>query len=476
MHHPRIKGLLLMAALLAAFAPAGWLAGCGGAMASRSRTRYVVAHGLLPRPEEIRVDEFLADYPESAPNPGPEAAGITIEGARAAWSAESSEPLLVVQTAVRGRDPDVRPPIALMFVVDRSGSMAEQDKMTYVRQALHRLIDQLDPRDVVGITAFDDQAQLVIAPTRVGEPQAIHQAIDTLVPRGATNLSEGLRVGYGSLANAPNGTMRRVVLLTDAIANVGETDLSAIAAQAARNDAEGIRLSAIGVGLDHEDAVLTEMARRGRGNHYFLDSPEEITRVFEHEVHGLLEDVADRVRLTFTPAPGVEVVRVEGAAASPGGGHWQSDLGRLGATQHRVVLWTLRGVHPDHRTPDVGTFTLDWVDMRNGEPRRLVRSDPVFLVADPAQGTVARNSAVAWMARDLRTVSELSHRGDHGAAQRRLDRVRAVIGAVAAARPHDAELRRDLDMLQGFARALARQTGEPVRTFRARVRVDVEGG
>lgn len=451
--------------------------GCGGAMASRSRTRYVVAHGAMPTPEEIRVEEFLADYPEAFADPGPDAAGLSLEGARAAWAAESSEPLLVVQAGVRGRDADVRPPLALMLVVDRSGSMNEQDKMTYVRQALHRLVGQLDPRDAVGITAFDDSAQLLLPPTPVAQAGTIHQAVDTLVPRGATNLSEGLRVGYDGLARyAPVGALRRVVLLTDAIANVGETDLGAIAAQAERSDAEGIRLSAIGVGLDHEDGVLAEMARRGHGNHHFLDSPQEIARVFEREVAGLLEDVADRVFLTFTPAPGVEIARIEGAAATDLEGHWRADLGRLGAGQHRVVLFTLRGVSPYDRGPSVGTFTLDYVDLRNGEAARRVEAGPVLLVTDATQGTVARNSAVAWMARDLREVSALSHSGDHQGAQLRLDRVRAVIGAVSAARPLDEELQRDLAMLTDFAHALARHTGEPVRTFRARVRVDATDG
>ena len=145
---PRLSSLLL---LLAAFA-----VGCGGvAMASRQRTRYAVEHGVLPRPSEIRVAEFLSDYPEELPNPGPRlAAGMTVEGARAAWGSEDSEPLLVVQTAIRGRDGDQRPPMAMMFVVDRSGSMAAEDKMTFVRQGLHTLVDRLDPRDSVGIVAL----------------------------------------------------------------------------------------------------------------------------------------------------------------------------------------------------------------------------------------------------------------------------------------------------------------------------------
>lgn len=471
---PKIHPLLPLLALLLAGLE---VAGCGGGMASRARTRYVVAHGELPRPEEIRVEEYLADYSEQLPDPGPTAVGLTVEGARAAWAAESSEPLLVVQTAVRGRDADVRPPMALMFVVDRSGSMNEQDKMTYVRDALHRLVSQLDPRDYVGITSFDDRAELLLPPTPATYGSAIHGAIDRLVPRGSTNLSEGLRQGYSALAQtAPEGTIRRVVLLTDANANVGQTDVESIASYASRGDAEGIHLSAIGVGLDHQDGVLTEMARVGHGNHYFLDSPEQIRRVFEQEVNGLLEDVAENVHLTFTPSPGVQIVRVEGADIENLGQHQRVALGRLGAGQHNVVLWTVRGVSPHDRQPSIGTFTLDYVDMRNGQAERQTSSGPVALVTDASQGTVARNSAVAWMARDLRTVCELSHAGRHRDAQLRLDRVRAVIGAVSAARPQDEELRRDLTMLTDFAHALSRQTGEPVRRFEARLRVSLEEG
>jgi Mg-chelatase subunit ChlD len=448
--------------------------GCGSALASRARTRYVARHGILPQPSEIRVAEFLSDYREDLPDPSPHAAGLTVEAARAAWADERPEPPFVVQTAIRGRNPDVRPPMALMVVVDRSGSMAEADKMTYVREGLHRLVDRLDPRDAVGLVAFDHRAELVLPVTPVAEGRALHRAIDTLAPGGATNLTAGLEAGYGALARwRQSGHLRRVVLLTDAVANVGETDLSRIADWAARGDEAGIRLSAVGVGLAHRDEVLVEMARRGRGNHYFLDSPRRIERVFEREVHGLLEDVADRVRLTFAPAPGVEVVRVEGAEARPTADGWAVELGRLGAAQHRVVLWTLRGVPEEARTPAVGRFALDFVDARTGEPRRLAHAEPVFVVARAAQGTVARNAAVAWMARDLRRVVELARAGRPDQAQRRLDRIRAVVRAVGRARPHDPELADDLAMLEDFARTLAAHTGRPVRRLEARLTLRV---
>ncbi len=474
----RRKTLPLMLLTLTALSLSTLLsAGCGGAMSARARTTYVVAHGRLPRPSEIRVNDFLADYLEPSVDPAPNALGMSIEGAHAAWSGGAEEALFVTQVSIQARSSQVRPPLALMFVVDRSGSMAEEDKMSFVRAGLHRLVDRLDPMDSVGITAFDDRADVVLPVTRVGEAGRLHAAIDQLVPRGGTNLSEGLRVGFAALDPlAEAGVLRRVVLLTDAVANVGDTDLYRIAQYARRGDARGIRLSAIGVGLDYEDAVLVEMARQGYGNHYFLDSPERITRVFESEVQGLLEDVADHAYLTFTPAPGVEVVRVEGLELERTGEHVRMEIGRVGATQHRIALITLRGVDPYDRTPTVGRFTLDYVDMRAGEPVRRATAEPVFTVRDAAQGTVARNSAVAWMARDLQEVAALAERGQHGEAEAHLNRARAVITAVSAARPNDAELLEDLTMLDDFARTLASYTGHPVQTIRARIRVSIEGG
>lgn len=463
---PRLFMLLLAA-----------LAGCGGAAnASRQRTRYAVSQGALPQASEIRVAEYLADYPESFPDPGPHAgAGLTLEGARAAWGGNEEAPLVVVQAGVRGRSAEIRQPVALMFVVDRSGSMNEADKMTFVRRGLHTLVGSLDPSDAVGIVAFDNTAEVLSPLTEVGRGGHLSAAIDRLEPRGGTNLSGGLDAGYAELDRHDlSGFVPRVVLLTDAMANVGETDLHRIAGYAERADQAGIGLSAIGVGLQYDDQVLVEMTRRGHGNHYFLDSPDEIDRVFRRELNGMLEDVADRVQLAYRPRPGVEVVRVEGADATRGPEGWNVDLGRLGAGEHRVVLFTLRGVDPLSQTPEVGGFELSFEDVRSGEPFVQTDARPVFFVQDAAQGSVARNSAVAWMARDLQHVSRLAQGGRLAEAEARLARVRAVIDAVRQARPDDTELDRDAAMLTQLAHTLAARSGHPVRSLTARVALRAE--
>ena len=463
----------------------GVLASCGGRaslVASRGRTSYLASRGHLPQPGEIRVGEFLSDYQEPSHDPAPHAVGMQIEGARAAWSGvRGAEPLYVAQVGIEARNSGIRPPLALMFVVDRSGSMAEADKMSFVREGLRRLVAQLQPTDLVGITAFDDRAVVILPVTPVAERQALLRAIDSLAPNGGTNLSDGLRVGYSALDSfAGQGMLRRVVLLTDAVANVGETDIHRIAQLAQRGDRRGVQLSAIGVGLDHRDAVLVEMANQGYGNHYFLDSPSRIRRVFETEVEGLLEDVAGQVCLTFMPARGVEVVTVDGLDVDrvDPDGSWHLDLGRLGAGQHSLALFTLRGVDPEDPAPIVGRFELEYVDLRAGERVRASnttdgRGEPVHTVRSAAEGTVARNSAVAWMARDLQDVVRLAHSGRYDEAQRRLHRARAVITAVSEARPRDDQLLEDLRMLDGLARTLAAETNTAVPSVRARLRVSM---
>ena len=151
------------------------------------------------------------------------------------------------------------------------------------------------------------------------------------------------------------------------------------------------------------------------------------------------------------------MVRVEGADSLEG--QHAVDLGRLGAGEHRVVLWTLRGVDPSTFRPDVGTFTLDFADMRTMEVLRQSDDRPVFVVEGAEEGTVARNAAVAWMARDLRVITELAQRGRHVEASERLERVRAVMRGVRFSRPNDPELGRDVEMLRDFAHTLAQYAG-----------------
>ena len=103
------------------------------------------------------------------------------------------------------------------------------------------------------------------------------------------------------------------MLLTDEIANVGETDPDRIAADTlAYNQQSGINVSTIGLGLDMNDALLSTLARQGHGAYHFVNSAQEMDKVFQQEVEGLLQKVASDVRVSIEVYPGASLTMITG--------------------------------------------------------------------------------------------------------------------------------------------------------------------
>ena len=147
----------------------------------------------------------------------------------------------------------------------------------------------------------------------------IDAAIDRLQPGGSTNLHGGLMLGFQEVdRHFDIRRNNRVILLTDGIANVGVTDAEQITADARAYNDRGIYLSTVGLGRDFNDALLSRLALQGQGAYHFIDSAEEMDKVFRKDVLGLMQKVASDVSLILRPEPGVQVLgadRLRGPAA-----------------------------------------------------------------------------------------------------------------------------------------------------------------
>jgi len=223
--------------------------------------------------------------------------------------------------AVKGRpmDRNTRRNGALTLVIDRSGSMADEGRMNYLKQGLRRMVSELKPGDLVNMVVFDHNVCSPLHNYVVGRdrPQVLEKAIEGLRPRGSTDLYSGLSQGYQLADRSYQPTYsNRVMLVTDALANTGVTDSRAIAMVGKYYDDRRIRLSGVGVGSDFNDELLDRLTERGKGAYVFLGSEQEVDAVFGGRFVSLLETTALDVHFQLHLPPSLRMNVFYGEEAS----------------------------------------------------------------------------------------------------------------------------------------------------------------
>ncbi|HJT30196.1 MAG TPA: VWA domain-containing protein [Pyrinomonadaceae bacterium] len=309
------------------------LAQQSGSAASVSRSRAIVNAGpnapvpttstyyptynapVFKIPEEIAVEEFVNYHKHRLPLPkSGQAVAMDTRWGNAEISRSQREAVLQIgfTTAEVNERTDLRP-LNLVLVIDKSGSMADDDKMSRVKESLRAMLTKLRPEDIISIVAFDSSAQVLYTARSIGNGEGVRNAIDCLVPDGSTNLHAGLMLGYAEAKKYfRSGATNRVILLTDGIANTGITTPSFIAQDSAAQNARGIDLSTIGVGLELNNDLLRTLARSGRGLYHFISDYKDINKVFVNEVQSLISSVAKDVQVRIEYGPGLRLEKIYG--------------------------------------------------------------------------------------------------------------------------------------------------------------------
>ena len=241
---------------------------------------------------------------------------------------------LTVPEAPRG---GARRPLRIGLAVDRSGSMAGA-KLATVQRCARYLVERLDPEDAIALVAFDDDVRLVSS-LRSPDVAALAPGIASIRPGGMTNLSGGWLKAVEEVRRRDDG-VRRVLLLTDGLANQGVTDPSQLTAVARATSQQGISTTTIGVGDGFAEELLTGIADAGGGRGWFAESVEDIPAIFAQEFDDLVAVVAQNVSLELRPAGEVQLLEVLNDYPSVGvEGGVQVQLGDVFSGQRlRVVL------------------------------------------------------------------------------------------------------------------------------------------
>ncbi len=273
--------------------------------ASFTMTRAYLNDGNLPPEEAVRVEEFINNFKYNYNHPSDRAFDVEMEGAPSRFG--KGYQLLKIGVVGKKIRTENRKDANLTFVVDVSGSMAREDRLGLVRRSLRMLLDQLTPRDYVGIVVYGSTARIVLEPTSIRDKNKIIRAIEELASNGATNAEEGIRMGY-EMANRnfnPN-SINRIILCSDGVANVGRTSAEEFMKFIKGYADKGITLSAIGFGMgNYNDILMEKLGDKGNGHYAYVDSWEESQRVFMENLTGMLQVIARDVKIQVDFDPNV---------------------------------------------------------------------------------------------------------------------------------------------------------------------------
>lgn len=337
--------------------------GEGEEEASATRSRALINAGEIVPAEEVRVAEYLQYYDQYFPEPIDEAIGLDLRLGNDVLPADGCIAWLQIGLQAKSSESEYVAPLNMAIVIDRSGSMEVSDKMPYLKQSLQLFIESLNPDDIISIVTYSDDAEVLVPAQLVSDGFWIRRMIDRIEPGGATNLHAGLMLGFQEVNK--NYDIRRnnlVILLTDGVANRGVTDPDRILVDMGKYDQRGIHFSIIGLGLEYNDRLLSQIADQGKGGYMFIDSPKEMDRVFRQHAEELKQRVASDVTITIIPQSGVGLVSLTGAEGSMPFQGASVELWPMSTGESTVVMAELRVDAGRTGYRDLATVRLEYFD------------------------------------------------------------------------------------------------------------------
>lgn len=273
---------------------------------SYSNVRRMLMAGQRPPSDAVRAEEMINyfDYGYAGPANRDTPFRVSTEIAAAPWNSKHQ----LLQIGIQGYDVDKTelPASNLVFLIDTSGSMSDEDKLPLLKRSFGELVKQLRAQDRVSIVAYAGSAGLVLPPTSGNDKARILASLDRLGAGGSTNGGEGIELAYATAKQSfLSHGVNRVILATDGDFNIGISDQKALETLVADQRKSGIALTTLGFGTgNYNDGMAERLADLGNGNHAYIDSFNEGRKVMVEEMSSTLLTIAQdvKIQMEFNPA------------------------------------------------------------------------------------------------------------------------------------------------------------------------------
>jgi len=352
-----------------------------------------------------------------------------------------------------------RPPLDLALVLDRSGSMAGE-KLAAAKQAAMETIRKLGPDDRLTFISYDDRVNVHTHRAKVGNGKSLRREVLRITDGGGTALGPALRSGLDELTDAQRGdnALAHLMLLSDGLANEGESRPEVLAAWTSKAFGKGVATTTLGVGLDYNEDLMTRIADAGGGRYHFIETGDQVPEVLADEFAGLTATVARNVTFEVDAAPGIEPGGIPGYPNVVDGDVVMAKIGSISAGRKRELLVRMDYQPPQGDTMALGSYTLRFRDvLDNGAPVEAVIHPTVAVTQDAAEAEASENYAVTVRAQEidvasaLQAASEQVDRGDYEEARKDLKRKTQALEQQAAENPDVdfAPMLQDLEEAEG---------------------------
>ena len=268
--------------------------------AAYANVRRIIGYGQIPPKDAVRIEEMVNYFDYDYPTPEEGSASplrVSPELAPAPWN--PNHLLLRIGMQAKKIDLAQAPPSNIVFLIDVSGSMDEENKLPLLQSSFKLLLGQLRPDDKVAIVTYANGTKVALPSTSVKDKEKIIKVLDNLYASGGTSGGRGIQLAYEQAQKSfiKNGN-NRIILATDGDFNIGINNTTDLEKFIEKQRESGIYMSVLGFGMgNYRDDMAETIADKGNGNYAYIDNITEAKKVLVNELSGTLFAVAKDVKL-----------------------------------------------------------------------------------------------------------------------------------------------------------------------------------